>query len=100
MEINKILEGNELTITLVGRLDTNTAPQLEPVIKNELDGVKQLVFDMEKLDYISSAGLRVFIATDEAVRDKGGMILKNVNQFVYEILDDVGFTDFMKIEKA
>ena len=98
MEINKILEGNELTITLVGRLDTNTAPQLEPVIKNELDGVKKLVFDMEKLDYISSAGLRVLLATQKIMNKQGEMIIRNANKDIMEVFQITGFSDILTIE--
>ena len=61
MQINKTAENDKLTIALVGRLDTLTAPQLDAEIQGKLDGVKSLVFDFKQLDYISSAGLRILL---------------------------------------
>ena len=62
MEIEKKLNADELTVIVDGRLDTTTAPQFEDEVRSSLDSIKTLVFDFEKLEYISSAGLRVLLA--------------------------------------
>lgn len=98
MEINKVANGDEFSVALVGRLDTTTAPQLEAELKTCLDGVKKLVFDFEKLDYISSAGLRVVLSAQKTMTKQGELILKNVNETVMEILDVTGFRDILTIQ--
>lgn len=98
MEINKIADGENLTIALEGRLDTTTAPQLEAEIKTCLNGVKKFVFDFAKLDYISSAGLRVILAAQKTMSKQGAMELINVNGTIMEILDVTGFRDILTIK--
>ena len=73
MTINKNLSGNQLTIALEGRLDTTTAPELESELKMSLDNVNSLIFDLDKLDYISSAGLRVLLSAQKIMSKKGSM---------------------------
>ena len=77
MTINKTKNGDALTIALEGRLDTMTAPELEAELKTALDGVETLTIDMAKLDYISSAGLRVLLSTQKVMGRRGGMTLTN-----------------------
>ena len=98
MEINKTQEGSKLNISLVGRLDTVTSPQLQEVLDNSLDGVTVLAFDFAKLDYISSAGLRVLLATNKKMVKAGKMIIRNVNDVVQEVFDMTGFADILNIE--
>ena len=98
MTINKKLEGNTLTIALEGRLDTTTAPELEKEIKSGLDGVDVLVMDLEKLEYISSAGLRVLLSAHKIMSGRGGMKLMHVNEMVMEVFEVTGFTDILTIE--
>lgn len=98
MTINKNLEGNTLTIALEGRLDTTTAPELEKELKYSLDGVKELVFDFTKLDYISSAGLRVLLSAQKLMSKQGGMKVTHVNEMVMEVFEVTGFTDILTIE--
>lgn len=98
MEINKTQEGSKLNISLVGRLDTVTSPQLQEMLDNSLDGVTELVFDFAKLDYISSAGLRVLLATNKKMVKAGKMIIRNVNDVVQEVFDMTGFADILNIE--
>ena len=100
LTINKSDNGKEIVLVLEGQLNTATAPELAKTVDDVKDIFDSMVLDCEKLDYLSSAGLRVVLTTDEAMRDKGGLTLKNVGNFVYEILDDVGFTDFLKIERV
>lgn len=98
MEIKKNLNGSNLTVALEGRLDTSTAPQLEAEIKTCLEGVTDLVFDFEKLDYISSAGLRVILAAQKVMNKQGKMCITNVNGTILEIFDVTGFRDILTIK--
>ena len=98
MTINCNKNGNELTIGLEGRLDITTAPQLESKLKEVLDGTASLVFDMEKLDYISSAGLRVLLSAQKVMNKQGEMTIKNANEAVMEIFEVTGFSDILNIE--
>ena len=98
MEINKTQEGSKLSIALTGRLDTVTSPQLQEVLDNSLNGVNDLVFDFAKLDYISSAGLRVLLATNKKMIKAGKMTICNVNDVVQEVFDMTGFADILNIE--
>ena len=98
MTINKTQNGTELEIALEGRLDTVTAPDLESVLKESLDGAESLVFDLSKLDYISSAGLRVLLSAHKAMSSKGGMKVTHVNEIVQEVFEVTGFSDILTIE--
>ncbi|MBQ3903812.1 MAG: STAS domain-containing protein [Eubacterium sp.] len=98
MTINKTLNGNALTIAVEGRLETTTAPELEAVIKNELDGIAELTFDFSKLEYISSAGLRVLLTAQKTMNKQGKMSITGVNDIVMEIFEITGFSDILTIE--
>ncbi|SKB71505.1 anti-sigma B factor antagonist [Lachnospiraceae bacterium] len=98
MTINKELNGSELTIGLVGRLDTATSPQLEEEIKAIGSDVNKLVFDMKELEYISSAGLRVLLSAQKMMKNQGSMVLRNVAESINEILEVTGFIDILTIE--
>ena len=75
MTINKTANGNELTIALEGRLDTTTAPQLDDELKSALEGITKLDFNFEKLEYISSAGLRVLLSAQKVMNKQGSMVI-------------------------
>ncbi|MBR5360577.1 MAG: STAS domain-containing protein [Lachnospiraceae bacterium] len=98
LNINKESNGTDLTITLEGRLDTTTAPDLDNEIKSVIDGAKILTFDMADLVYISSAGLRVLLSAQKVMNKQGSMIIKNVSPDVMEIFDVTGFSDILTIE--
>jgi anti-sigma B factor antagonist len=98
MTINKAKNNNELVLALEGRLDTTTAPELEADLNNSLAGVEQLVFDFERLDYISSAGLRVLLGAQKRMNQQGSMKVVHVNETIMEIFEVTGFTDFLTIE--
>ena len=98
MEIIKKKEGCVLNVALEGRLDTTTAPQLEEVIKTELDGVSELIFDFAKLDYISSAGLRVMLTAQKTMNTQGSMKIRNVCEEIREVFEITGFNDILTIE--
>ena len=98
MTINKTQNGEELILSVEGRLDTTTAPQLDSEIKNNIEGIKTLILDFEKLEYISSAGLRVLLSAQKTMNKQGKMILKNINDTVREVFDITGFLDILTIE--
>lgn len=99
MTIAKTRNENALTIALEGRLDTMTAPELEEALKSELETVSELTFDLEKLDYISSAGLRVLLSTQKTMNGKkGSMKILHANEMIMEIFEVTGFTDILTIE--
>ena len=98
MQINKIADKESLTIALEGRLDTLTAPQLDAEIQGKLDGVKSLVFDFAKLEYISSAGLRILLMAQKIMNKQGAMVVKNASSEIKEIFEVTGFCDILTIE--
>lgn len=98
MIIQKTVSGTTLTVALEGRLDTTTAPKLEEKLRGSVDGVSRLVFDLAKLEYISSAGLRVLLAMQKLMNRQGAMLLRNVNEAVMEVFEVTGFSDILRIE--
>ena len=98
MTINKTLEADKLTVALDGRLDTNTSPDLEKELSSSIKGVKELVFDLASLEYISSAGLRVLLSFQKIMNEQGSMVVKNVNDTVNEVFEVTGFSDILTIE--
>ena len=98
LNINKTLEDKTLTVALEGRLDTTTAPQLEAELKSALSDVTSLVMDFEKLEYISSAGLRVLLSAQKTMNKQGEMKLIHVNDVINEIFEVTGFSDILNIE--
>lgn len=97
MTIYRTATGNSLTLALEGRLDTTTAPQLDAEIKNSLKGITQLTIDMEKLVYLSSAGLRVILAAQKKMNRQGKMFIRNVCDTIMEVFEVTGFTDILNI---
>ena len=98
LNINKTVENEKTVYMLEGRLDTVTAPDLEKELKASLDGVKELVLDFEKLEYISAAGLRVLLAAQKTMTKQGEMKLIHVNETIMEIFEVTGFSDILTIE--
>ena len=98
LNIDKKAEASTLTVSLSGRLDTVTAPELEKELKGALDGVTELVMDMEKLEYISSAGLRVLLSAQKIMGKQGAMKVTHVSEAIMEIFDVTGFADILTIE--
>ena len=90
MEVNKILEGTKLTLAPVGRIDTITAPDLEAAVVT--DGIDELIFDLAKVDYISSAGLRVLLSSQKKMAGKS-MKIASACPAVKEVFDITGFSD-------
>ena len=98
LNIDKKADGNGLTLALTGRLDTNTAPELEKELRKSIEGVSSLILDMEGLEYISSAGLRVLLSAQKIMNKQGAMKLIHVGEVVMEIFDVTGFADILTIE--
>lgn len=98
LNIEKKTENNALVVALEGRLDTVTAPQLETQLKDSLEGVASLTLDMEKLEYISSAGLRVLLSAQKRMTAQGDMKIVHANETIMEIFEVTGFSDILTIE--
>ena len=99
MTIEKKANGSELTMTLVGRLDTTTSPQLETELRTSLSGVTELYLDFAGLEYLSSAGLRVLLAAQKVMNRQGSMVIRNVNSTINEVFEITGFADILTIEE-
>ena len=98
MTIVKELNDKQLTIKLEGELNTTTAPLLEEVIKSDLNGISSLVFDLEKLEYLSSAGLRMLLVAQKIMDQQGKMVIRNANRTILEVFDITGFSAILDIE--
>lgn len=98
MNIQKTVTGTTLAVQLEGRLDTTTSPKLEEELRGSVDGMTSLVIDFEKLEYISSAGLRVLLAMQKIMNKQGEMLLKNVSETIMEVFEVTGFSDILSIE--
>ncbi len=98
LNIKKNIADGKADYALEGRLDTSTAPELEKALRDSLDGVTKLVLDFEKLEYISSAGLRVLLAAQKIMAKQGAMKITHVNELVNEVFEVTGFSDMLTIE--
>ncbi len=98
LNITKTIKNKEADFALEGRLNTVTAPELEKELKTSLDGITELRMDFEKLDYISSAGLRVLLSAQKQMNKQGTMTLHHVNQTILEIFEVTGFSDILTVE--
>ena len=100
MTVDKKYQDEKLTVSISGRLDTTTSPELEAALKDSLDTVKELVMDLSDLEYISSAGLRVLLATQKVMNKQGEMKVCGVNDVIMEIFEVTGFSDILTIVDA
>ena len=100
LNIDHQLANTEATVSLTGRLDTATAPELESVLESLFPSITALIFDMEKLEYISSAGLRVILKAQKAMEQRGSLKLVRVPEGVMEVFGITGFRDFLDIENG
>ena len=98
MTIEKKMNNESATLIVSGRLDTQTAPELEKELDSILSGLKELTFDMTNLEYVSSAGLRVILKAQKAMNAQGSMKLTGVNDSIMEVFDITGFLDILTIE--
>ena len=95
MDIVKTSEGGKLTITVTGRLDTVTTPQLERELA--LDGVTELLFDIAGVEYVSSAGLRLFLTAQKTMAKQGSMAIRGARPVVREVFDITGFSGILTL---
>ena len=98
MTIEKIVNGAAVTLKIIGRLDTATAPALEKEIDASVPGMQELVLDCGELEYVSSAGLRVILKAQKRMNAQGSMKLTAVNESIMEVFDITGFADILTIE--
>ena len=98
MTIEKKLNNDAVTLIVSGRLDTQTAPELENELNSIFSGLKELTFDMTNLEYVSSAGLRVILKAQKTMNAQGSMKLTGVNDSIMEVFDITGFLDILTIE--
>ena len=97
MKITETKNGSALTVALEGRLDTMTASELEEALNAALTDVTELTFDLEKLEYISSAGLRVLLSAQKTMNRQGSMKVLHANEMILEIVEVTGFSDILTI---
>ncbi len=98
MNINKVKENTTLTVEIIGRVDTTTAPVLEKELKGSYDGITELKFDFAQVEYISSAGLRVLLLAQKAMSTRGSVKIIHVSSSIMEIFEVTGFTEILEIE--
>ncbi len=98
MKITKLPEGDKLTVKIEGRLDTTTAPELENDLKASYEGVSEMLLDVSQMEYISSAGLRVFLSAHKTMSKQGILKVKGANPDIIEIFEVTGFSDILNLE--
>ena len=98
MTIEKTQVGNKMTMQLSGRLDTETAPQMEAALKELPHEITDLTLDLKELEYISSAGLRTLLLAQNMMDEKGSMRVLNANEMVMEVFEITGFADILTIQ--
>ena len=98
MNITKTTENGVLTVYLEGKLDTGTAPQAEKELEGDVAAASRLVLDMTELKYLSSAGLRLILRFHKTMKEKDGMVVRNVNEGIMDVFEMTGFTDILQIE--
>ena len=98
MTVNTVKDGTKLTVTAEGKLGATTAPELEKAVRSNIDGITELVFDFEKLEYMASAGLRVLMSSAKVMKKQGSMKIINVTESVMEVFTFTGMADVLDIE--
>lgn len=97
MEMEKTNNGEKLYVKLAGEIDAVVANEIEKELLTQVEDIKELIFDLEKLEYVSSAGLRVFLAMQKRMKTQGYMEIKNTNEEVMHIFNISGFTRLLNI---
>jgi anti-sigma B factor antagonist len=98
LKITKQADGSTLTVKVEGRVDSNTAVELDRALNGALDGITKLILDFERLEYISTAGLRALLIAQKTMNQQGTIVIRNVSGAVKEIFEVTGFTDMLMIE--
>ena len=99
MTINDIRNGDSLTVVLEGRLDTLSSPDLEAYLAKYYASITDLTFDLEKLEYMSSSGLRAILKAQKAMQDKGGVLIRHANKLVMGVFNVTGFDNILRFEE-
>lgn len=97
MKVTLDKNGSTMKVSVSGRLDTTTAPELEKTLGSQLEGIESLTLDFAELAYISSAGLRVLLALQKTMNRQGQMVVTHVNDNIMEVFDVTGFVDMLTI---
>lgn len=97
MTLSKTIDGEKLTIAIIGRLDTVTAPKLEEEVMASVKGISTLVLDLAQLEYVSSAGLRVLLKAQKLMNKQGEMLIVNASDTIKEVFELTGFIDILKL---
>ena len=97
-QISHEKEGNRLKVSLKGEINVDTSREFDAFINDNLEGVKELEFDLKEVDFVSSAGLRVFLNAQNIMDEQGSMVIRNMSDDVKEVFDMTGFSDVMNIE--
>ncbi len=97
MNISKTNNGTEMTAELIGEVDATNVTEIEETLLKEMQGVTDMTFDLEKLEYISSAGLRVLLQMQKMMKSQGNMTIRNVNEDIMEIFKVTGFVRLLHI---
>ena len=99
MNVTKKQTGSELLVEIEGDINTTTAPELHADVAENLEGITNLIIDFKKVDYVSSAGLRVLLVMYKTMNGQGGeMVIRNVNSEVMDVFSMTGFDSFLTIE--
>jgi anti-sigma B factor antagonist len=98
LKITKHADGSTLTVKVEGRVDSNTAVELDRALNGALDGISKLILDFERLEYISTAGLRALLIAQKTMNQQGTIVIRNVSDAVKEIFEVTGFSDMLTIE--
>ena len=99
MKINEVRNDRTLILNLEGRLDTATSPELKHFLDDNIPSADSLILDMENLEYVSSAGLRVLLIAHRAMESKGGLTIRHPNKLVMQVFELTGFRDILHIEE-
>lgn len=100
MVVKRKQNGDVLNVAISGRIDTNTAPELEAQVKPYLDGITSLMLDFSQVEYISSAGLRVLLSLQKIMMGRGEMKIVGVNDIINDIFEVTGFNEILTYEKG
>ena len=98
MRVEKSADGTAMTVALTGEVDSLNINEIEEELLKEVEGVKDLTFDMKELEYISSAGLRVLLQMQKMMKDRGSMVIRNTNEEVMGIFKVTGFVRLLNFE--
>ena len=98
LDIKKTIDGEKAFFSISGRIDSATAPDLDREIKESIGSLTQLTLDMKDVEYISSAGLRVLLASQKVMNKQGEMTVLNVNETIMEIFEVTGFINILTIQ--